>query len=85
MNLTKRQILKLIYEQQVWDSETPAEVVPVEDAWGTGEDLEHHVDWQEEETGEAVESGIEIEEIVERTEPLKKSKPIHIVQQKKAI
>jgi hypothetical protein len=66
MNLTKRQILKLIYEQQVWDSETPAEVVPVEDAWGTGEDLEHHVDWQEEETGEAVESGIEIEEIVER-------------------
>ena len=66
MNLTKRQILQLIYEQQVWDSETPAEVEPVEDAWGTGEDLEHHVDWQEEETGEAVESGIEIEEIVER-------------------
>ena len=45
MRLSKRQILKLIYEQQVQDSSTPAEVKPEEDVWGTGEEaLEEPVD-----------------------------------------
>ncbi len=37
MRLTKRQILRLIYEQQVQDSSTPAEVEPEEDVWAGGD------------------------------------------------
>ena len=39
MRLTKQQLLKLIYEQQVQDVSSPAEVEPEEDVWGTGEAL----------------------------------------------
>lgn len=45
MRLSKRQILRLIYEQQVQDASTPADVKPEEDVWGTGEEaLEEPVD-----------------------------------------
>jgi len=66
MQLTKRQVLKLIYEQQVWDSAAPDEVEPEEDVWGTGEALEQEIDYYEVEGLPPVESGIEIEEIVEK-------------------
>ena len=66
MRISKRQLLELIYEQQVMDSKEPSEVKPEEDVWGTGEDLENPVDYQEITTGEPVESGIEVEEIVEK-------------------
>ena len=48
MRVSKRQILELIYEQQVQDSKRPDEVQPEEDVWGTGEELEHPVDWEKE-------------------------------------
>jgi hypothetical protein len=66
MKLSKQQVLKLIYEQQVWDSATPDEVEPEEDVWGTGEALEQEIDYYEVEGLPPVESGIEIEEIVEK-------------------
>ena len=66
MRLTKRQILELIYEQQIADVDRPEDVKPEEDVWGTGEDLEDPIDYQEVSTGEAVESGVEVDEIVER-------------------
>ena len=47
MRLTKKQILRLIYEQQVQDAATPAEVKPEEDVWGTGEALEDKVDYED--------------------------------------
>ena len=66
MRLSKQQVLRLIYEQQVWDSATPAEVEPEEDVWGTGEALEQEIDYYEVEGLPPVEPGIEIEEIVEK-------------------
>jgi|LWDU01.1.fsa_nt_gi hypothetical protein len=48
MRVSKRQILELIYEQQVQNSKRPDEVQPEEDVWGTGEELEHPVDWEKE-------------------------------------
>ena len=56
----------MIYEQQVYDSDEPKDVEPEEDVWGTGEDLESPIDYQEITTGDKVESEIEIDEIVER-------------------
>ena len=47
MRLTKQQLLKLIYEQQVQDVSSPAEVEPEEDVWGTGEALEDKVDYED--------------------------------------
>jgi len=66
MKLSKQQVLKLIYEQQVWDSAAPDEVEPEEDVWGSGEALEQEIDYYEVEGLPPVESGIEIEEIVEK-------------------
>lgn len=66
MHISKRQILELIYEQQVQNSKEPSEVKPEEDVWGTGEDLVNPIDHQEVTTGKPVESGIEVEEIVEK-------------------
>ena len=68
MRLNKRQILRLIYEQQVQDSTTPSEVKPEEDAWGSGEEaLEEPVD--HEAAGGVEEDNVtepEVMEIVER-------------------
>tara|TARA_B100000902_G_C26400476_1_gene477552 strand:+ start:29 stop:277 length:249 start_codon:yes stop_codon:yes gene_type:complete len=47
MRLTKQQLLKLIYEQQVQDASSPADVKPEEDVWGTGEALEDKVDYED--------------------------------------
>ena len=47
MRLTKQQLLKLIYEQQVQDVSSPADVEPEEDVWGTGEALEDKVDYED--------------------------------------
>ena len=47
MRLTKQQLLELIYEQQVQDVSSPAEVEPEEDVWGTGEALEDKVDYED--------------------------------------
>jgi len=68
MRLSKRQILRLIYEQQVQDSSSPAEIKPEEGVWGTGEEaLEEPVDH---ETAAGVEDDNvkepEVMEIVER-------------------
>ena len=65
MRVSKRQILELIYEQQVQDSATPEEVEPEEDVWASGP-LDDPIDWQDVSTGEPVEPGIEVAEIVER-------------------
>ena len=65
MRVSKRQILELIYEQQVQDSATPEEVEPEEDVWASGP-LDDPIDWQDVSTGEPVESGIEVADIVER-------------------
>ena len=47
MRLTKQQLHKLIYEQQVQDVSSPADVEPEEDVWGTGEALEDKVDYED--------------------------------------
>ncbi len=47
MRLSKKQLLKLIYEQQVQDASSPADVKPEEDVWGTGEALEDKVDYED--------------------------------------
>ena len=47
MIILQQQLLKLIYEQQVQDVSSPAEVEPEEDVWGTGEALEDKVDYED--------------------------------------
>ena len=66
MRVSKRQILKLIYEQQVQDSKSPAEVEPEEDVWGTGEDLEHPIDHEKEAGLPSNVTEPEVMEIVEK-------------------
>ena len=48
MRINKRQILELIYEQQVQDVSSPAEVEPEEDVWASGEGLEQDIDHEKE-------------------------------------
>lgn len=66
MRLSKKQLLKLIYEQQVQNSSTPAEVEPEEDVWGTGEALEDKVDYEKEAEIPANVQEPEVLEIVEK-------------------
>ena len=66
MRLSKKQLLKLIYEQQVQNSSTPAEVKPEEDVWGTGEALEDKVDYEKEAEIPANVQEPEVLEIVEK-------------------
>jgi len=67
MRLTKRQLLTLIYEQQVADSKTPDEVEPEEDAWAGGDNLEDPIDWQDEATDvPSDDTGPEVLKIVEK-------------------
>jgi hypothetical protein len=69
MRLNKRQLLQIIFEQQVQDSKTPSEVKPEEDVWGTGEDLENPIDWEEE---SGMPSNVEEPEILKIVEKLKR-------------
>ena len=66
MHISKRQLLELIYEQQVQDSTSPAEVEPEEDVWGTGEDLEHPIDHEKASGLPAADAEHEVMEIVEK-------------------
>ena len=66
MHISKRQLLELIYEQQVQDSTSPAEVEPEEDVWGTGEDLEHPIDHEKASGLPAADAEHEVLEIVEK-------------------
>ena len=66
MRLSKKQLLRLIYEQQVQDSSTPAEVEPEEDVWGTGEALEDKVDYEKEAEIPSNVQEPEVMEIVEK-------------------
>tara|TARA_Y100000994_G_scaffold145052_1_gene118784 strand:+ start:68 stop:316 length:249 start_codon:yes stop_codon:yes gene_type:complete len=66
MHLSKKQLLRLIYEQQVQDSSTPAEVEPEEDVWGTGEALEDKVDYEKEAEIPSNVQEPEVMEIVEK-------------------
>ena len=68
MRLTKRQLLTLIYEQQVADSKTPDEVEPEEGVWGTGEALEDPVDYEKE---AEIPSNVQEPEVLEIVEKLK--------------
>ena len=69
MRLTKRQLLNLIYEQQVQDSSTPDEVQPEEDVWGTGEALEDKVDYEDKAD---IPSNVQEPEVMEIVEKLKR-------------
>jgi len=66
MRISKREILELIYEQQVQDSKRPDEVQPEEDVWGTGEELERPTDFEKESGLPANVDEPEVLEIVER-------------------
>jgi len=66
MRVSKRQLLELIYEQQVQDSKRPDEVQPEEDVWGTGEALEHPIDFEKESGMPENVDEPEVLEIVER-------------------
>jgi len=66
MRISKREILELIYEQQVQDSKRPDEVQPEEDVWGTGEELERPIDFEKESGLPANVDEPEVLEIVER-------------------
>lgn len=69
MRLNKRQLLQIIFEQQVQNSKTPSEVKPEEDVWGTGEDLENPIDWEKE---SGMPSNVEEPEVMEIVEKLKR-------------
>jgi hypothetical protein len=69
MRLNKRQLLQIIFEQQVQNSKTPSEVKPEEDVWGTGEDLEDPIDWEKE---SGIPSNVEEPEVMEIVEKLKR-------------
>lgn len=66
MRLTKQQLLKLIYEQQVQDASSPADVEPEEDVWGTGEALENKVDYEDQADIPSNVQEPEVMEIVEK-------------------